>query len=75
MTTETVAKSRDTPRLVESQPVLDPVAKPLETESRVTGVVGCALLLVQESSISLVKLLGKVPADGCKLMITLSWRS
>jgi hypothetical protein len=60
--THTVAKSGDTPGLVEGQPVLDPVAEPLETESRVSHEILGTFFLVQPSSVSVIQSLWQVPA-------------
>jgi len=52
--THTVTESGNTPRLVEGQPVLDPIAKPLKTESGVSHKVLGAFLLVQPSAVVVV---------------------
>jgi hypothetical protein len=52
--THTVTESGNTPRFVEGQPVFDPIAKPLETESGVSHKVLGAFFLVQPSSVVVV---------------------
>jgi len=59
--THAVTKGGNTPRLVEGQPVLDPIAKPLETETGVSHKVLGAFFLVQPSAVVVVQSFGKIP--------------
>jgi len=66
--THAVAEGGYTPRFVEGQPVLDPIPKSLETESRVSHKVLGALFLVQPSSVVMVKGFGQIPAATLALV-------
>lgn len=59
--THAVSESGDTPRLIEGQPVLDPVTESLETESGVSHEILGAFLLVQPTSVVVVQSLGQIP--------------
>lgn len=56
--TDAVARGRNTPRLIECQPVLDPVTESLEAEPRVAHIVLNALLLMQKPPVTMVQFLG-----------------
>ena len=72
--THTVTESRNTPRLVEGQPVFDPIAKPLKTEAGVSHEVLGAFLLVQPASIIVVQRLGQIPTDTSALVYYIAMR-
>jgi len=72
--THTVTESGNTPRLVEGQPMLDPIAKPLETESGVSHKVFGAFFLVQPSSVVVVQCLGQIPTIASALVYYIAMR-
>ena len=56
-----ISKNTDTPGLIESDPVLDLGSKGLEYHSGIACEVGDEFLLVERSTVPLVKLIRKVP--------------
>lgn len=58
-----VSQDGAAPRLVERNPKLDLVTKSLEADPGIVFVVLYELILVQESAVSLVQLVGKIPVE------------
>ena len=70
--THAVTESGNTPRFVEGQPMLHPIAKPLKTETGVSHKVLGAFLLVQPSAVVVVQSFGKIPTTISALVSLIS---
>ena len=60
---ETISKHRDTPRLIEGQPMFDAIAKPLKAKSRVVDEIRNDAS-VEPAAILFVEGGGEIPAEG-----------
>lgn len=58
-----VPKNTAAPGLIESNPVLDSVAHSVKDHTSVAGKISDELLLVQETAVALVQLIGQVPVE------------